>query len=167
MSALTPLAKTLRRKATPHEHKLWQHLRSNRINGIKFRRQQTIGPYIVDFVCHQAKLIVELDGSQHALQAVQDADRTRWLESQGFQVLRFWNNDIDQNLEGVLTVILQHLSPSPLPLSHQGRGVQSVPCLSHQGRGVQSVACLSHQGRGVQSPAASPITGEGTRKSTP
>jgi len=93
----------------------------------KFRRQQPIGRYIVDFVCFEAGLVLELDGGQHADQAAADLDRTRWLESQGFKVLRFWNNELLGNPEGTLQAIQSALStPHPLAaardLSHKGRG---------------------------------------------
>ena len=108
---LTPLAKRLRREATAAESLLWQRLR-NRQLGYKFRRQQPIGPYIVDFVCPELKLVVELDGGQHADARNRDQVRTAYLESSGFTVLRFWNNAVFENLEGVLTVIAD-FTPTP------------------------------------------------------
>src|SRR5690606_36880806 len=86
-------AKRLRRNMTDAERLLWKHLRAHRLNGHKFRRQHPIGPYIVDFVNLGANLIVEADGGQHNENAL-DVDRDAWLQSQGFKVLRFWNNDI-------------------------------------------------------------------------
>ena len=91
----------------------------------KFKRQEPIGPYIVDFVCYDARLVVELDGGQHADQLDYDAKRTSWLESQGFAVLRFWNNEVTENLEGVLQLVLQRLgahtlSPGPSPVKGEG-----------------------------------------------
>jgi very-short-patch-repair endonuclease len=98
-------AKTLRRHPTTAETLLWAKLRD--LDNLKFRRQQPIGDYIVDFVCFKAKLIVEVDGSQHTESKVQQQDecRTKWLESQGFRVLRFWNNDVLTNIEGVISTI--------------------------------------------------------------
>ena len=88
----------------------------------KFRRQQPIGPYIVDFVNFKKRIVIELDGGQHAIEKENDVKRDAWLNSEGFEVLRFWNNEIFENLEGVLDVIRKKLlSPSPNP-SHQGRG---------------------------------------------
>jgi len=89
---------------------LWRVLR-NRFQAVKFRRQQPIGPYIVDFVCHEARLVIELDGSQHAEQAARayDAIRTQFLEADGFKVIRFWNNEVRANLEGVVQAIQLHL----------------------------------------------------------
>ena len=114
----------MRAAPTDAETCLWRHLRAHRLDGQKFKRQQPIGNYIVDFVCFEAKLIVEVDGGQHN-ECVADTRRDEWLKSQGFAVLRFWNNEVLQNIEGVLTRILEALPPSPQPLSHQGRGAQS------------------------------------------
>jgi very-short-patch-repair endonuclease len=120
-SDLTSLAKKLRGDMTDAEKKLWHRLRAGQV-GVKFRRQQPIGRYIVDFVCLDRKLIVELDGGQHANATEYDAARTQWLENQGFTVLRFWNNDIMSNIEGVLTRIVETLSPSPQPSPIKGEG---------------------------------------------
>ena len=105
----------------------WLHLRAHRLQGFKFKRQQPIGFYIVDFVCFEARLIVEADGGHHAEQVEYDTRRDDWLRSQGFTVLRFWNNDILGNTEGVLETILSACrervdSPSPQPLPRQGGG---------------------------------------------
>lgn len=96
---------------TPWENKLWSVLRNRKINNLKFRRQFKIGNYIVDFVCLKAKLIIELDGGHHSEQKNRKADeaRQRILESLGYKVLRFWNNDIDGNLEGAVLEILRYL----------------------------------------------------------
>ncbi len=100
--------KELRKNQTEVEKILWSNLRSKRFEGLKFRRQEQIGEYIVDFVCFKRKLIIELDGSQHIDNQLEDAVRDKWFESQGFTVLRFWNNDIMNNIEGVLIVIKNH-----------------------------------------------------------
>jgi len=122
---LTPYAKKLRRASTKAERKLWQALRNKQIEGCKFRRQQPIDPYIVDFVCFKRKLIIELDGGQHAANREIDENRNRFFNLNGFNVLRFWNNEVFENVEGLLAVIrkacLDESSPSPSP-SHQGRG---------------------------------------------
>jgi very-short-patch-repair endonuclease len=107
--------RTLRQAATDAEKRLWTALRDRRLAGYKFRRQQPIPPYIVDFACKEHWLIVEADGGQHAESAA-DAQRTNRLEAQGWRVLRFWNNDILANMEGVLETILAALrgdGPSP------------------------------------------------------
>ena len=95
----------LRREPTPAEQKLWAHLRGNKLNGMKFRRQHAIGNYIVDFCAIKQKLIIELDGSQHLEQEEYDHERTAYLESQGYKVIRFWNNDVMNDIHGVLRVI--------------------------------------------------------------
>jgi len=98
---LTQLAKNHRANSTDAEKLLWKHLRSKQLRDTKFRRQQPIGEYIVDFVSFDKKLIVELDGSQHAENRVSDIQRDQWLASQGYKVLRFWNNEILGNTKGV------------------------------------------------------------------
>ena len=95
----------LRREPTPAERKLWSVLRGSKLNGVKFRRQHAIGKYIVDFVSIKKKLIIEVDGSQHLEQTEYDAERTRYLESQGYRVVRFWNNQIEKEMGGVIQVI--------------------------------------------------------------
>jgi len=115
----------LRQRSTDAERKFWLLLHDRRLEGWKFRRQVAIGPYVADFCCAAAKLIVELDGGQHVAQAAGDQTRTDWLMSQGYAVIRFWNNDVLANTEGVLTELLRHLqakNPLTLPLSHKGRG---------------------------------------------
>ena len=97
-------ARKLRREQTDVERKLWKALRGRRFHGYKFRRQQPIGDYIVDFVCFEAKFVVELDGGQHAVEQNVEADqrRTKILESDGFRVKRFWNIELVENFDGVL-----------------------------------------------------------------
>lgn len=103
--------RTLRRNATDAEARLWSRLRNRQLAGHKFRRQQPIGPYIADFACPEAMLVVELDGGQHRPET--DAARTASLEQQGYTVLRFWNNDALGNPEGVLETILRWLDGKP------------------------------------------------------
>ena len=102
-------ARKLRKTMTHAETKLWLKLRYQALGNFKFRRQVPIGPYIVDFVCYAASIIVEVDGGHHDEEKHMDYDQTRtvWLENQGFHVLRFWNNEVFENLEGVLEVILE------------------------------------------------------------
>lgn len=115
MQRATTQARILRHNATDAERLLWQMLRSRRIGGAKFRRQHPVGPFIADFACVHAKLIVEADGGQHSGSPA-DTARTARLEAQGWRVLRFWNDDILRNPEGVLQAILaalaERLSPS-------------------------------------------------------
>ena len=98
-------ARRLRKSMTPQEVRLWVHLRALKAQGFHFRRQVPREGYIVDFACIDAGLVVELDGSQHGEQAAYDAERTKILEACGFHVLRFWNHEINENLDGVLSVI--------------------------------------------------------------
>ena len=115
-------AKHLRQRMTESESKLWRHLRAHRLNGEKFRRQQSIGPYVVDFVHFGARLIIEADGGQHD-EAPHDARRDAWLHSQGFKVMRFWNNEIMSNLDGILVTVMAAVSErSPLPRPSPARG---------------------------------------------
>ena len=100
-------AKELRREMTEEERLLWQRLRGNRLEGWHFRRQQVIAGFIVDFYCHAASLVVELDGPIHANQVEADAERDRLLTDMGFCVLRFKNQQVNKNLEDVLKTILQ------------------------------------------------------------
>jgi very-short-patch-repair endonuclease len=105
-------ARKLRRNATEAEKRLWSRLRDRQLAGRKFRRQVPIGPYVVDFFCPDGELIVELDGGQHAIETERDDKRTRWLESEGYRVIRFWNNDVLGNTDGVLDAISRTLDSS-------------------------------------------------------
>jgi len=118
----TPIAKVLRHRMTDSERQLWTQLRAHRMTPWKFKRQQPLGPYIVDFVCFQAHLIIEVDGGQH-LDSEPDRIRGAWLEGQGFRVLRFWNNEVLKEMPAVLEKIIEVLSPSPpAPLPQGERG---------------------------------------------
>ena len=109
MNAALSRARRLRQAETEAERIAWKILRNRQQKGYKFRRQQPIGPYVVDFVCFEKKLVVELDGGQHAEQSAYDAERTTWLESQGFRVLRFWNHQVLREIEAVKEVIWKEL----------------------------------------------------------
>ncbi|WP_245409695.1 endonuclease domain-containing protein [Allosphingosinicella vermicomposti] len=115
-------ARGLRHNATEAEKRLWKALRES-LGPAKFRRQVPVGPYFADFLSFSAKLIVEVDGGQHALQSEQDAARTHFLKSQGYRVLRFWNNDVLENTPGVLETIAAALRPLP-PGEGRGEGEQ-------------------------------------------
>jgi very-short-patch-repair endonuclease len=115
-------AKTLRTNQTEAEQRLWFHLRAHRFMGLKFKRQKPMGRYIVDFVCIERRLIIELDGGQHTEQVAYDQHRDAWLHSQGYTVLRFWNNEVMQQLEGVLEQIRGAIALSPGPSPTCGRG---------------------------------------------
>jgi very-short-patch-repair endonuclease len=129
---LTRLARELRRNSTDAERRLWAALRSRTLTGYKFRRQVPIGPFVADFACTRYLVVVEADGGQHA-NSKNDVKRTAWLESRGWRVLRFWNNDILKNTQGVIGAILSELQQrdaltlprlrrGPLPLPQCGRG---------------------------------------------
>jgi len=131
MIARTSFARRLRRNQTDAERVLWFCLRDRRLNGLKFKRQVPIDKYIVDFCCAEVRLIVELDGGQHATQ--DETNRTAILEAMGYLVLRFWNNDVLQNTEGVLEEILNTVGrhpqepPHPVPLPSGERGRWGAP----------------------------------------
>lgn len=117
-------SRRLRKESTPHERKMWYQLRAGRFENLKFRRQCVVGQYIVDFCCLDRKLIVELDGGGHDVdtQRATDAERDRYFLESGYRVIRFWNNEIDMNLNGVLEKLRQAVqAPSPQP-SPVGRG---------------------------------------------
>ena len=97
-------ARQLRKNLTPAEAKLWAYLRGKRLR-VSFRRQHAVGPYIADFCCIKKKLIIEVDGSQHLAQSEYDAARTKYLESQRYKVIRFWNNQVMNDIEGVILAI--------------------------------------------------------------
>ena len=130
--SMTSRARRLRNEITKAERKLWNTLRRDQLEGFHFRRQHPVGPYVVDFYCPSIRLALEVDGGQHNYDKRQNRDRrrTRWLESRGITVLRFWNNDITENLEGVWSEIARvavslrsnNVTPSlPLPLSGGGK----------------------------------------------
>lgn len=152
---LVGIAKCLRREMTYAERVLWREVRAHRFAGFKFKRQEPLGLYVVDFVCYQARLIVELDGGQHALQQEADAQRTRWLESRGFRVLRFWNNDVFSNIAGVMHEIerslVSPLSPSPRPSPVKGEGVLTAA--------PSAPSAMAEHESGIRAP--SPLAGQG------
>ncbi len=102
-------SRKLRSELTEAETHLWQHLKARQVGDKKFRRQHPVGNYILDFACIEARLAIEVDGSQHSEMKSQDNLRTAWLETQGWKVLRFWNNEVLQNIEGVLEKVLNTL----------------------------------------------------------
>ncbi|MBI5842226.1 MAG: endonuclease domain-containing protein [Chloroflexi bacterium] len=102
----------LRKESTPAERKLWSRIRNDQL-GVTFRRQHAVGIYIPDFCSPKAKLIIELDGSQHLEQEEYDGERTKYLESQGYKVIRFWNNDVLNNIDGVILAIIHAMEGEP------------------------------------------------------
>ena len=111
---------------TDAEIAMWLQLRGRRLHGFKFKRQWTLGPFVVDFCCSEAKLVVEIDGGQHSED--RDRRRTEWLIEEGYRVRRFWNNDVWENMDGVLRVLTADLAgtdmsdPHPNPLPQAGEG---------------------------------------------
>jgi very-short-patch-repair endonuclease len=102
-------ARRLRKNLTDAERRLWSKLRRRQLDGFRFRRQAPLGIYFVDFLCLEERLIIEVDGGQHAIEQAADGKRTTWLDGEGFRVLRFWNNDVLANTDGVIETILRAL----------------------------------------------------------
>jgi len=129
-----PRARTLRRDMTVAEQRLWRKLRALLMSGSHFRRQATIGPYFADFACHARRLVIEIDGGQHGFgqQRMRDTKRDSYMTANGYRVLRFWNNDVMQNLDGVMHRIVEALSeplpptPDPSPPLRGGRGKRAA-----------------------------------------
>jgi very-short-patch-repair endonuclease len=127
MASTVQTARRLQRDQTDAERILWFRLRDRRLGGWKFRRQMSLNGFVVDFCCPDAKLIIELDGGQHVNHKAEDSRRSEDLETSGYLVLRFWNNDVFQNLDGVLEEILKTISqqmiepphPAPLPFGER------------------------------------------------
>ncbi len=125
MPDLKTLSQNLRKNQTEPELKFWYHVRRKQLNNLKFRRQVPIDKYIVDFLCFEKRLIIEIDGGQHADNIEYDAQRTKDLNEKGFIVLRFWNNDVMNNIEGVLEEIINTVNPLPSPPPY-GEGKDEV-----------------------------------------
>jgi very-short-patch-repair endonuclease len=118
---LTERARFMRKEMSEPETQMWLALRAKRFESVKFRRQKVVGNYIVDFAARDPMLVIEIDGDSHGETAVYDADRTRYLESCGYRVVRFGNSDVMTNLEGVLTELQRVIETAPLPtLSPEG-----------------------------------------------
>ncbi|HEY95690.1 MAG TPA: endonuclease domain-containing protein [Dehalococcoidia bacterium] len=131
---LTILARNLRRNQSDAERILWSRLRRSQLNGVKFRRQQPFGDYIVDFISFEKRLIIEIDGGQHIESTKNDSVRTEYLESQEYRVIRFWNTDIMQNIEGVIDEIYITLTfTSPV----KGEGNPSIYIVEKPEKGRQ------------------------------
>src|SRR5690242_16569099 len=122
----TERARRLRANSTKAELRLWRHLRARTLMGHKFVRQEPVGPYIVDFVCREQRLVIEVDGGQHATDK-RDAIRDRWLAEHRYRVLRFWNNDVLGNTEGVLETIAAALPDERVPLTRIADAIRPLP----------------------------------------
>ncbi|MGN6357283.1 MAG: endonuclease domain-containing protein [Novosphingobium sp.] len=129
----TARSRELRRDMTDAERLLWGHLRSRQTAGARFNSQFPIGQFICDFVCREKRLVIELDGGQHAVQAEYDERRTRFLEAQGYRVIRFWNHEVVGNLAGVLMVIEQTLADMRSPSPSRGREGSLWRSTAHRG----------------------------------
>jgi very-short-patch-repair endonuclease len=159
-------AKRLRSVQTDAEQRLWYHLRAHRFLGLKFRRQKPIGSYIVDFICHEKSLVIELDGGQHSEQSRYDDERDEWLRHKGYRVLRFWNNEVMQEFDAVLERIrLAALSPAPLPQAGEGNPPSPLTPLPQAGEGNEPKRDGEEEARETgmskQSISPLPFTGEG------
>ncbi len=121
-SKVRDLARRLRRDQTETERRLWTRLRARQLCGAKFRRQHPIGPYIADFCCVERGLVVELDGGQHAFNVAEDSKRSEFLGDYGYRVLRFWDNEVMENIEAAVQHIANVLNaPHPYPLPDRER----------------------------------------------
>ena len=119
------LARNLRKQPTDAEKRLWYFLHKKQLDGLRFKRQEAIGKYVADFVCPALRLVIEVDGGQHGIEIEKDAARTAWLEAQGYSVIRFWNNEVMGNIEGVLRSIREEaaaLAAAPLYTSPSSEG---------------------------------------------
>ncbi|MDP2618933.1 MAG: endonuclease domain-containing protein [Hyphomicrobiales bacterium] len=127
-------AKRMRSTMSDAERALWQRLRAHRFRGLGFRRQVPVGPYIADFVCQEARLVIELDGGQHGVagEVLHDRRRTAWLAGRGYRILRFWNDEVLKNMDGVLRRIEEELRDTPPSRSTASRR----PDLPLKGGGV-------------------------------
>src|SRR5438477_4927561 len=111
----TSSARRLRQNRTEAERALWARLRRKQLDGVRFRQQVPLGRYVVDFLCFERRLIIEVDGGQHALAMPADRARAAWLEERGFRLIRFWNHDVLKNMDGVIESVLKALRASVSP----------------------------------------------------
>jgi very-short-patch-repair endonuclease len=125
---LRSIAKHLRKQGTDAERLLWNRLRARQIQGLRFRRQEPVGQYIVDFLSYEVRTVIEVDGGQHAGAKERDIERDKWLTNQGFNALRFWDNEVLTNIEGGLEVIRKTASCSPGWGCNNGPGDSSFGC---------------------------------------
>ncbi len=152
---LVPESKQLRKKSTDHELKLWRYLRNRSLSGYKFRRQYVIEPYIADFCCPDQNLVIELDGGEHnhPIKISKDQKRDNFLKEKGYKILRIWNSEIDQNIEGVLQSIINFLSsPSPQKENKTQLNAPPHPNLLPKGRRDSSSALCKENDISWQKP---------------
>ena len=158
-------ARALRRLMTDAERKLWLALRARRFAAAKFRRQVPIGPYVADFLCYEQRLVIEVDGGQHA-ESERDKVRDRWFARNGFRVLRFWNNDVLTNLDGVSTAIISVLAErqnEPSPLAGEGGENRRFEPGEGESRSHGASVPPPHPTPRSRSASPSPARGEGKR----
>ena len=149
---LTQIARKLRHDMTDAERKLWSRMRAHQLDA-HFRRQAPLGSYVLDFICFAARLVVEVDGGQHA-DSTNDKLRDAWLQAQGFRVLRFWNNEVLENIDGVLETIMAELNKAPPP--------QPSPTRGEGAGGADRSSPVKREGAGgADRLSPSPFTGEG------
>ena len=161
--ATTRKARELRHNTTPAENLLWKHLRKTQVQKYKFTRQHPIGPYFVDFCCRWARLVVELDGGHHATQQEFDTDRQQYLEAQGYRVIRFWNNEVFENLEGVLFRIVEALEATDVPLAATGIHPHPNPLFAPGGHSsLGARASSAGHTRARERGVAPPLLSDGT-----
>jgi len=160
---LTGTARKLRSETTDAESRLWRSLRNRQLHGLKFKRQVPFGPFIADFICVEANLIIEADGGQHADRADADRVRTEYFEAGGYRVSRFWNNDVLQNLDGVLEAIEGELtkktpSPQPSPSKLALASLQlKAPHSLANAEGERELGCGAFLSVGASSGVPSPV----------
>ncbi len=153
-----PRARSLRRSMTDAERKLWWHLRQLPMEGLHFRRQATIGPYFVDFACHEKKLVIEVDGSQHGEldRSARDSQRTAFLNANGYRVLRFWNNEVLNETRGVMEAIYavlyepERLQEPPTPARYARQSPSPPLAKSERGEGNRESAASSRDADGLR-----------------
>ena len=145
-------ARRLRNQATDAERHLWRHLRHRQLAGYRFRRQVPVAGFIADFACLEAKIVVELDGGQHAQNVAYDESRDRSIQAQGFRVLRFWDNQVFQETPAVLEQIMGALearSPLPGPPPQAGEGTKRIDPPAHAGEGMERIDLPPQAGEGT------------------
>ena len=130
------LAKRLRKQPTDAEKRLWYFLHKKQLDGLRFKRQEPIGKFVADFVCPSLRLVIEVDGGQHGIAVERDAVRTAWLEAQGYSVIRFWNNEVMDNIEGVLTTIREEVAAlTAMRTAPPSTSLRSATSPSEEGEG--------------------------------
>lgn len=155
----TKRAQELRNNATEAEQCLWVHLRLRQLRGFKFSRQMSVGPFVCDFLCRERGLVVELDGGQHGDRVAEDKHRTAFLNAHGLTVLRFWNNDIFENVNGVLEAIIAELEQLPAKFERPPRRLAR----GEEPRSGEGAGPISGISQGLPTPQPAPASGRGLK----